>query len=95
MKMNFSAGDALSLTGAPLRTIAGLVAAKKAVIACAGGAGLRMDPRLIRIIRSSRGAPRVTGMSRVPALKGVLVSISHTSTHAFGLVARQAGVRRA
>jgi phosphopantetheinyl transferase (holo-ACP synthase) len=93
MRFAFSPVAAAALSQASPQTVAGLIAAKKAVAAivallCGG----RVTLRDINLAHSPGGAPRLGGLPRgarvaVAVWRNIRISISHTATHAFGCAA--------
>jgi phosphopantetheinyl transferase (holo-ACP synthase) len=93
INMSFSSKESSMLFKAPPQSIAGIIAAKKAVAVLAAAVfGVRMNLRDISLTHSSTGSPRLLPtISRVrahiPGWKTIRLSISHTATLAFGLAA--------
>ncbi|HMD67333.1 MAG TPA: hypothetical protein VKF42_00545 [Chitinivibrionales bacterium] len=93
IRMSFPSKEVSRLSAFPLRTVAGMIAVKKAVATLAAAVyGVRMSLREISLTHSSIGIPRLLPLSprvrsRIPAWQSIQISISHTATHAFGLAA--------
>ena len=79
---SFSAEEAHRLTDAPAQTVAGLLALKRAVAELLGS-----DERAIELDHDERGAPVLLG----PRAERLVVSISHTRSHAYGLAVVERG----
>jgi phosphopantetheinyl transferase (holo-ACP synthase) len=90
VRFAFSPAAAASLSQASPQTVAGLIAAKKAVAAIiASLCGGRVTLRDINVTHAVGGAPRLAGRPRgarvaVAVWRNICISISHTATHAFG-----------
>lgn len=91
MEEKFSIREKAHLARAPLQTVAGFLAVKKAVAALAASvSGVGLDEREVVLSHAKSGAPRLVSIPKklcadMPDKKNILVSISHSKTHAFGL----------
>lgn len=91
----FDDREAASLEGAPIRTWAGRMALKEALVRLWQTWDLSCHPRDFRIVGAENGAPRIVG--EVPGepeiFREVRISISHSRDTACGLAVGPEGPR--
>jgi holo-[acyl-carrier-protein] synthase len=91
VRRNFSPRKTEKLNSAPLQTIAGVIALKKALVKMITAVcGKRMSGKDIVLSHDKNGAPRLIAMPEIagvgmPDKKNIRISVSHTKTHAYGL----------
>jgi phosphopantetheinyl transferase (holo-ACP synthase) len=98
MRRNFSLKETDRMFNAPVQTIAGMIALKRALkkmIAVVYGAST--GAKEIVLSHDKSGAPRLVALPQkagMPEKKNIRVSVSHSKTHAYGLaVLQQRGKR--
>ena len=91
MRRNFSPKETGRLINAPLQTIAGMIALKRAMVKMiAAVCGQRMSGKNIVLSHDKNGAPRLVVLPQkagtgMPDKKNIRISVSHSKTHAYGL----------
>jgi phosphopantetheinyl transferase (holo-ACP synthase) len=91
IRRNFSPKETDRLNDAPLQSIAGMLALKKALAKMiAAVCGVRMGGKEIVLSNDKNGGPRLVALpaksgSGMPDKKDIRISISHSKTHAYGL----------
>lgn len=100
MRRNFSPKETNRLNNAPLQSIAGMLALKKALAKMtADVCGKRMNGKNIVLSIEKNGAPRLVALpaksgAGMPDKKDIRISISHSKTHAYGLAVFQGKEKR-
>ena len=100
MRRSFSPKETGRLNNAPLQSIAGMFALKKALAKMAAAVcGVRMNGKEFVLSNDKNGAPRLVALpaksgAGMPDKKDIRISISHSKTHAYGLAVLQKRVKR-
>ena len=100
MWRNFSSKETDRLNNAPLQSIAGMIALKKALAKMAAAVcGVRMSGKEIVLSNDKNGVPRLVALpaksgAGMPDKKDIRISISHSKTHAYGLAVLQQRKKR-
>jgi phosphopantetheinyl transferase (holo-ACP synthase) len=98
MRRNFYPKETDRLNNAPLQTIAGMIALKRALKKLiAAVCGARTGAKEIVLSHDKNGAPRLVALAQkagMPDKKNIRISISHSKTHAYGLAVLQQREKR-